>query len=365
MMMHGRKLVSLVFFLFPGFFLFAQNSTKLSGRVTDAGSNPISDVTVHLLNTNIAVFTDAQGNYVIGNVKAGNYTISYSAVGYATQNKNVEITAASNNADVQLADATTQLDDVVVTAEKKEESLQKIPVSITALSSKQVNEFRLWNSKELTAIVPNMYSNNSGDERNVTSIRGITTTAYDPAVTTYIDGVNQFSLDTYIGTLFDVERIEVLRGPQGTLYGRNAMGGVINIITKQPSDITNAFAEINIGNYDQQRYTVGLRTPLVKNKLYFGIAGVYNKRDGFYTNTFYNNSYDRLNTFTGNYYLKYLPSARWSITLNAKNQNNRNHGAFPLSGTVEDAFASPFKIAQNAVAEMIDNTLNASLSVNH
>ncbi len=343
----------------------AQNTITVSGKITNEKSEPVTDASVHLLNTNIAVFTDAQGNYTIGNIHTGKYIISFSAVGYATQNKDVEITASANNINAQLTDAAIQLDDVVVTAEKKEESLQKIPVSITALSAKQVNEFRVWNSKELTAIVPNMFSNNSGDERNVTSIRGITTTSYDPAVATYIDGVSQFSLDTYIATLFDVERIEVLRGPQGTLYGRNAMGGVINIITKQPSNITNGFAEINIGNYNQQRYTLGFRTALIKNKLFLGVAGVYNKRDGFYTNSFYNSSYDRLNTFTGNYYLKYLPAANWAITLNVKNQQNRNNGAFPLAGTVEDAFAAPFMIQQNATAKMIDNTLNASLSVNH
>jgi iron complex outermembrane receptor protein len=296
----------------------AQNTITISGQITNKKSEPVTDASVHLLNTNIAVFTDAQGDYTIGNIHTGKYTISFSAVGYATQNKEVEITASANNINAQLTDAATQLDDVVVTAEKKEESLQKIPVSITALSAKQVNEFRVWNSKELTAIVPNMFSNNSGDERNVTSIRGITTTSYDPAVATYIDGVSQFSLDTYIATLFDVERIEVLRGPQGTLYGRNAMGGVINIITKQPSNITNGFAEINIGNYNQQRYTLGFRTALIKNKLFLGVAGVYNKRDGFYTNTFYNSSYDRLNTFTGNYYLKYLPATNWAIALNVK-----------------------------------------------
>jgi iron complex outermembrane receptor protein len=359
-----RKLAGLLVFLFVSLSLFAQNAAILSGKVTDARSNPLKDVTVHLLNTNVAVFTDDQGYYTINNIHTGKYTISFSVVGYAAQNKDVEIMSATN-VDAQLSDATTQLDDVVVTAEKKEESLQKTPVSITALSSKQVNEFRLWNSKELTAIVPNMYSNNSGDERNVTSIRGITTTSYDPAVTTYIDGVNQFSLDTYIATLFDIERIEILRGPQGTLYGRNAMGGVVNIITKQPSNTTNAFAEINIGNYGQQRYTLGFRTPLIKNKLFFGVAGVYNKRDGFYTNKFYNDSYDKLHTFTGNYYLKYLPAPNWAITLNLKNQENRNNGAFPLSGTVDDAFATPFVIEQNATAKMIDNTLNASLNINH
>jgi iron complex outermembrane receptor protein len=360
-----KRLMQLLFFVCIVSSASAQKDITVSGKVTNEKQTPINAVTVHLLNTNIAVITNAEGNFSIANIAAGRYTISFSIVGYATQNKEIEVSSTTNNFNVQLADATNQLDDVAVTAEKKEESLQKIPASITALSAKQVNDFRLWNSKDLTAIVPNMYSANPGDERNVTSIRGITTTSYDPAVVTYIDGVSQFSLDTYIGTLFDVERIEVLRGPQGTLYGRNAMGGVINIITKQPSNKTDAFAEADLGNYNQQHYTVGFRTPIIKNKLFFGMAGVYNSRNGFYTNTFNNNSYDKLNTFTGNYYLKYLPAQNWAITLNVKHQENSNSGPFPLSGTVEDAFATPFKIAQNAVAKMIDKTLNASLSINH
>ena len=355
----------LVLLFFFSLSAHTQNFSEISGQVTDTRSNPLKAVTIHLLNTNISITTNDKGNYSITNIPAGKYTMSFSMIGYATQNKDIETGASAYTLNVQLGDAVAQLDDVVVTAEKKEESLQKIPASITALSSKQVHEFRLWNANDLTAIVPNMYSNNSGDERNVTSIRGITTTSYDPAVTTYIDGVSQFSLDTYIGTLFDVERIEVLRGPQGTLYGRNAMGGVINIITKQPTNTLEGFAEINIGNYNQQRYTLGFRAPLIKDKLFIGIAGVYNKRDGFYTNKFYNNSYDKLSTFTGNYYLKYLPSKSWMLTLNVKNQANRNDGAFPLSPSVEDAFSSPYIIEQNATAKMIDNTLNASLSINH
>ncbi len=173
---------------------------------------------------------------------------------------------------------------MVVTAQKNEETLQNIPISITAISAKQVEQYRLWNNKELTAIVPNLYSNNPGDERNVTSIRGIVTTSYDPAVATYVDGVNQFGLDTYIASLNDIERIEVLRGPQGTLYGRNAMGGVINIITKQPTNATNGFAELNIGNYGLWRLSAGIRAALIKNKLFFGASGVFNTRNGFYTN---------------------------------------------------------------------------------
>ncbi|HEY1216715.1 MAG TPA: TonB-dependent receptor, partial [Bryobacteraceae bacterium] len=230
---------------------------------------------------------------------------------------------------------------------------------------KQVDAFRLWDIKGITGIVPNLYSGNSGDGRNVTSIRGVTTTSYDPAVATYLDGVNQFSLDTYIPELNDIERIEILRGPQGTLYGRNAMGGVINIITKQPDNNTHGFAQVDEGNYAQQRYAAGIRTPLVNNKLFFGAAAAYNHRNGYYTNDFNNSTFDKQSALTGNYYLKYLPGAGWSLTLNVKHENNRNQGPFPLSSSVGDAFAHPFHLDQNAIGKMIDNTLNASLNISH
>ena len=218
---------------------WAQQNGRLSGKITDARSGAVNKASVYLLNTNYGAITDANGAFEIINIIPGNYTVQVSAIGYATINRNVAISSAgSQTLDVQLNVAATQLDAVTVTAQKKEESLQNIPFSISSISSRQVEEYRLWNSKDITAIIPNLYSADPGDKRNVTSIRGITTTSYDPAVATYVDGVNQFGLDTYISQLFDVERIEVLRGPQGTLYGRNAMGGVINIITKQPTNTT-------------------------------------------------------------------------------------------------------------------------------
>lgn len=338
----------------------------LAGKITDTHSLPVANVTVHLLNTAVTTLSNTEGNFSIQHLPAGRYTVELTSVGYATSATEIEVKEKTDNAfSFQLQNALLQLETVTVTAEKKEELLQKIPVSITALSSKQVEEYRLWNSKDLTGIVPNLYSGNSGDGRNVTSIRGITTTSYDPAVATYIDGVNQFSLDTYIPQLADIERIEVLRGPQGTLYGRNAMGGVINIITKQPGNTTNGFVELNIGNYNQQRYSAGIRTAFIKNKLFFGASGVFGKRDGYYTNQFNNTSFDKQNELSGNYYLKYLPGSNWGITLNVKHQNNRNNGAFPLVNGVEDAFNNPYLLNQNATGKMIDNTFNSSLSVNH
>ncbi|KAA9038187.1 TonB-dependent receptor [Ginsengibacter hankyongi] len=343
----------------------AVHSQVITGTITNSKSQPVADAFIHLLNTNAGTVSDARGNYSFQHIAAGTYNVSVSAVGYADKNEEVVVTTSGANLNIQLIDAMVQLDAVVVTAQKKEESLQNIPLSTTSISSKQVHQYKLWNSKELTAIVPNLYSNNSGDDRNVTSIRGIVTTSYDPAVATYIDGVNQFSLDTYISNLNDIERIEILRGPQGTLYGRNAMGGVINIITKQPTNATNGFVELNIGNHGEQRYSAGIRLPVIKNKLFFGASAMFNKRDGFYTNKFNNSSFDNQQGITGNYYLKYIPDARWAITLNVKHQNNKNDGAFPLVFGVDEAFKDPFQLSQNAIGKMFDNTVNASLTLNH
>ncbi len=357
--------INTILFSLISIFCFSQGKT-VSGIVTDEQNQPVRNASVHLLNTDKTVVTNGDGSFVINYLTSGNYTVSVTHINYASLQKNLTI-ADSNHLylHILLQSNRQQLDAVTVTAEKREENVQQLPISMSALTDKQITDYRLWNSNQLTSLVPNLYSDNSGDERNVTSIRGIVTTSYDPAVATYIDGVNQFTLDTYIGTLTDVERIEVLRGPQGTLYGRNAMGGVINIITKQPSNTTEAFAEINAGNHNMQRYNAGFRTRLIKNKLFLGASFLFTTRDGYYTNDFNNTSFDKQHLFYGNYYVKYLPGQNWSITANIKHQENRNNGAFPLVNGVDEAFAAPYHLAQNATAKMIDNNFNSSLVINH
>lgn len=358
-----RAIQFLVLYFILPLSVFAQQ-IKLTGSVKDNKNTTVQGVSISLLNTSHSTLTNRQGQFVLENVFPGTYTLSVSAIGFATQSQQVTVNNSTGDLLITLQPVTTQLDEVVVTAQKREELLQQLPISVTAISSRQVQEYRLWNIRELSGIAPTLYAADPGDKRNVTSIRGITTTSYDPAVATYIDGVNQFNLDTYIPQLFDVERIEVLRGPQGTLYGRNAMGGVINIVTRQPSNATAAFAEVTVGNYNQQRYTTGIRTPLIKDKLFIGAAGMYDGFDGYYTNDFNTTKFDKQRSIAGNYYLKFLPTANWSIALNAKHVHNRNNGPFTLAYG-DQAFQPAFHVNQNAVTKLIDNVWNSSLSINY
>lgn len=360
-----RKLNFLFFLtlIFAGPTTFSQ--VTISGQISDTKSHHLPGISIHVLNTNHGSVSNGEGNYVLAKVLPGRYIILFSSVGYVSKTEEINVGKNDLNINAKLEETGKSLDEVLVTAQKKEDLLQQIPLSITSISAKRISESRIWDSKDITAIVPNLYSADPGDKRNVTSIRGITSSSYDPAVATYIDGVNQFSLDTYISPLFDVERIEVLRGPQGSLYGRNAMGGVINIITRQPTNKTDVFAEISLGNYRLQRYSAGIKTPVIKDKLFFGAAGLYDAISGFYTNEFNNSKYDEQHSIVGNYYLKYIANEKLAITLNAKHNNNRNTGPFPLVFGVEEAFDNPYKLNQNALTKIIDNTFNTSLSLNY
>ncbi len=269
------------------------------------------------------------------------------------------------NLELRLFSNMENLNEIIVTAQKREELIQDIPVSITSLSKEAILDNQIQYTNDLTAITPNLYASDPGDSRTVTSIRGIVSTSYDPAVATYIDGVNQFNLDTYVSQLFDIERIEILRGPQGTLYGRNAMGGVINIVTKKPEKETAVFAEAGFGNYGRHRYLASVQTPLWNDKLSFGAAALYTERNGFYRNEFNNSDYDSQKSLSGNYYLKYHFNPSWNATLNFKHFYANNEGAFPLVIGKEAAFESPFTLNQNQLAVMKDHTINSSLVIEH
>lgn len=255
-----------------------------------------------------------------------------------------------------------QLTEVIVTADKTETDMQKTPLSLSVLNAKETNDTRIWDVKDLSAVVPNLYAAHPGDLRSVVSIRGITISSCEPAVAVYVDGVNQFSLDTYISQLNDIERIEVLRGPQGTLYGRNASGGVINIITKQPDNHIRGFAGIDYGNFGLQRYTAGIGIPVITDKLFVGATGLFQLKDGFSLNEFTGLSYDDLNMSQGNYFLKYQTNKRLTFSINVKHQLQLNSGAFPLVSDMQEAFENPYTLDQNRLSKMRDNTFNVSLT---
>jgi iron complex outermembrane receptor protein len=267
-----------------------------------------------------------------------------------------------------------QLEDVIVTANKREENIIKVNTSITTLSAKKIEDTRTWGLSGLAALVPNYnYQELGVSFQQIQAIRGIQVFSENPAVSTYIDDVNNLDILANGFAFTDIERIEVLRGPQGTLYGRNAMGGVINIITKKPTNTTNSFAELSFGNLGLQRYSAGFKTPIVKDKLFFGLNALYQSQEGFMKNdirgtaatdpSIDGKTIGGESNLYGNMYLKWLASKHFQLTLNVKGQQDKsNNSGFMVSQRTDSAaFANPDVINLARIQKHERNIINTSL----
>jgi len=152
-------------------------------------------------------------------------------------------------------DPATSIEDVVVTANKRAETVSTTPLAITALSQEQLRDAGVQGLRDLATAVPNVAIKTVAFASSVqVTIRGITNTNFNsggsPAVATYVDGVYVPRTQGLNGDLYDVERLEILRGPQGTLYGRNATGGSFNVVTNSPESVFAASADAAYGSYN-------------------------------------------------------------------------------------------------------------------
>ena len=187
-----------------------------------------------------------------------------------------------------------RLEVVVVTAQRREQELQDVPVSVTAFSETAINDAGIKNTADFMALTPNVSFDQSFTVGNsYVTMRGVEQiNNADSPVAIVVDGVPQGNQKQLKMDLYDIERIEVLRGPQGALYGRNAIGGAINIITKQPTNEFSGFAALGGGSGSEKEGLAALSGPMVKDTLLFRLSGEYKTSDGQINNSYLNEKVD-------------------------------------------------------------------------
>jgi outer membrane receptor protein involved in Fe transport len=192
--------------------------------------------------------------------------------------------------EAQAGEESAQLPEIVVTATKRAGNVQDIPIAVTALDAETLDRAGVTDITTLDTVVPSFNLNASGTTTGgiTLRIRGIGTTGnnvgLESAVGVFLDGVYLSRPGVALGDLLDVERVEVLRGPQGTLFGRNTSAGAIDIRTRPPQlNIFEGFANATYGNFDLINVQAGVNVPLAMDKASLRLAGSYRKRDGFIT----------------------------------------------------------------------------------
>jgi iron complex outermembrane receptor protein len=273
------------------------------------------------------------------------------------------------------AEATTAqpegLEEITVTAERRSENLEKTPLAITALSADTLDARGISTADDLNQLVPGLAVSRTGISAQI-GIRGVVSTndteVGDPAVAFNVDGVYLARSRGALAALFDIDRIEVLRGPQGTLYGRNATAGSINVITNKPDlEKASGSASIEYGNYNEFQTSGMLNIPLDST---FALRGAFqtDRHDGYSVN-FPAQPYEDLDSSAGRLEALWKPVEQLSALLSLEYYHDGGAGfggygaTNPLGTYATGAGASPYRFAVSEDGYNNETTKGVTLSV--
>ncbi|SVA63846.1 uncharacterized protein METZ01_LOCUS116700 [marine metagenome] len=224
------------------------------------------------------------------------------------------------------------LEEIVVTAQKRSESMQDVPISIQVFTADEIERLNISNTIDLVRNVPNMIGINNVGLPQAASyfLRGVgqdeSISSLDPAVGTFVDGVYISRQIANNARLYDVDSVEVLRGPQGTLYGRNTSGGAIRIITQKPHDHNEGFIDLAYGEYDTKEVT-GKANLVISDNIFLKVTAFYlDQSDGFLQNVTLNRDQWTREATGARVQVLYSPSDRFEALFSYEHSDDDTGG---------------------------------------
>ncbi len=269
-----------------------------------------------------------------------------------------------------------ELEEIIVTAQKRAESIQDVPISISAMSAEAIRDQGIGRVEDFATSLPSVYIDMRELRSMAISIRGIVSETNNPGVDqgvgVYVDGVYMGRPTTINNSLYDLERIEVLRGPQGTLYGKNTIAGAINFITRKPSDELRGEISASYGNYDAIRASASVSGPVVPGKFFVGVSGGIDRRDGLVQNLMTGTDLDNIDSLSGRLTAVYSENDDFELIVRVDASRDRtNSGSIDImdsgafAGTpVADASPWDRKVTQNRDTVQNRDTFGTSGEIN-
>ncbi len=236
------------------------------------------------------------------------------------------------------ASAQSISDEIVVTAQRQEQSLQDVPIAVSAFGGEELDNRQIESLQDIQFNIPSFSFSRTAFTGSAVSLRGIASFATgattEPSVSVHLNDVFIAAPRLFETEFFDIERLEVLRGPQGTLFGRNATAGVVNVITNKadPSEISGAI-DAEYGNFNSVKVKGALNLPIVQDVLAARIAGTIIKRDGFATNVFTGNDIDDRDIFAVRGSVRWQPTDNTTVDFTAsffREEDNRQRATATL-----------------------------------
>ena len=329
------------------------NST-LSGQVLDEKTKqPIPGVSLYIKGTTHGVITDAEGHFYFQTGQKFPYSLVVSFIGYQKQ----EYIAEGTPVAIYLKEEAKELEEIVVTSRRRKEAVQDVPIPITVIGGAKVAETGSFNVNRLKEFIPSVQLYSSNPRNTSLSIRGLGTTfgltndGIDPGVGFYVDGVYYARPAATTMDFVDIEQVEVLRGPQGTLFGKNTSAGNFNVTTKKASFTPGANFELSYGNYGYIQAKASVTGPLSKT-LAARISFSGTQRDGLLYNVATQQKVNDLNNLGVRGQLLFVPSDKVKFTLIGDfTQQNPNGYAQVIAGVAPTLRAS-YRQFENIIKDL-------------
>ena len=256
-----------------------------------------------------------------------------------------------------------RLNEVIIQSFKQNRDLRLEPVSASVMTGTQINNRNISGIKEISALIPNLYMPDYGSKlTSPVYIRGIGSKINSPSVGLYVDGAPYFDKAAFDFDFSEIDRIEVLRGPQGTLYGRNTMGGIIHVYTKSPLKYQGTSVRLSNANYGSRQYALS-RYQTVNEKIGYAVSGNYTHNDGYFTNVYTENKVDKLNSASAMIKLEWKPVQELTIRLGS-NFDYLKQGGYPYA-VCDSITLKPGKIDYNDYSFYKRNMSTTGLSVQY
>jgi len=265
------------------------------------------------------------------------------------------------------------IEEIVVIASPKETSkLRQMPTSVSLISQKDMQANRITSLKGASNLVPNFFMPDYGSRlTSAMYIRGIGSRINTPAVGMYVDNIPYLDKSAFDFNFYDIERIDILRGPQGTLYGRNTMGGLVKVHTRSPFSYQGTDLKLSYGTKSNERSASLTHYHRISEQFAFSAGGYYEGSDGFFTNSFLDKKVDERQSGGGRIRSIWLPSENWKLDFNVS-YDYTDEGGYPYYFT-GDLYNFPpgetagllDKIAYNRESSYRRSLLNTGLNIEH
>lgn len=326
-------LVILYALFLPG---MAQSTLGIQGTVIDESGAPLPGALVQVRALNKSAVTNPNGQFFLDQIKRGTYLVEVSFIGYQQFETSVELSDGPNlELEIKLIPDAIQLEGLVVTSQRRSQLIKDVPIAVTSYGNEFLTRTNTFEFDALSEFVPGLQVQLQSVNNPGFVVRGITSddgdSRVEPRVSVFQDGVSISKSRGSVVELFDMERVEVLKGPQGTLFGRGAQIGAIHLIQNKAKNSFSSQVRLGAGDFGQRLATGHVNVPLTEN-FFLRVAGIYNGRAGYIENL----SGGRLNgkeTRAGRVVLKYLPGKNTAVDFIFNYQKDTPPGTAFKSGS--------------------------------